>query len=93
MSVLSNILNIIILSCIVGFTILRIKHRTKLILLHPLIAIFAGLIVFFDMMIFLKGFFNYSIYQYLLTFGISLFIGGYVATGLSKNNKTINGLT
>jgi len=93
MSVLSNFLGIILLSCIVILTISNIKGRTKLILVHPLIAILAGLIVFTVLARSFNGLFDYSNYQYLLTFVIPLFTGGYVATGLSKNNNTINGLS
>jgi len=74
-------------------TILHIKRRTKFILIHPLLAIFIGFLVFFQMVIFFNGLFNSSNYLYLLPFVISLFVGGYVATGLSQTNKTIIGFS
>lgn len=81
------------LSCIVVITILHIKQKTKLILSHLLIAILIGLIILFQMGIIFNGLFHYFLYPYPLSLIIPLFIGVYVATGLSNKNKTIIGLS
>ncbi|MCE7699458.1 MAG: YrzE family protein [Methanobacterium paludis] len=74
---------------------LYVKGRAKIIL-HPILAIFTGFAVTFAIDFILFAFFAYfnvvNLVSALLTLAIAAFIGGFVATFLSRENKAIIGL-
>jgi hypothetical protein len=105
MSLFSNILNIIIFIVIVTYIILYFTGKAKLIVFHPLIAIFIGVVITILMYTFFSPFVqniplsDYIQSHYLLKVSIvslgipiAVFIGGLVATLISQVNKASIGI-
>ena len=95
MNIIGNILTFIYLGYITILIFLFVKRKIKL-MLHPILAIIQGIMISFTinylMLTFIQNFIvvNFIIIGILLAF--SIFIGGFVATIFSSQNKAIFGV-
>jgi putative membrane protein (TIGR04086 family) len=95
MSIIGDIFSIVYLAYITILIFLNIKGKVKL-MLHPILAIMQGIMVTFTVNYLLLEFIQDITEVNIISIGIllafSIFIGGFVATIFSKDNKTLFGI-
>lgn len=95
MSIIGDIFSIVYLAYITILIFLNIKGKVKL-MLHPILALIQGIMVTFTVNYLLLAFIQDITEVNIISIGISLvfsiFIGGFVATIFSKDNKTLFGI-
>ncbi len=95
MSIIGNIFSVVYLAYIFVLIFLYAKGKVRL-MLHPILAVMQGIMVTFTFNYLLLALIHDNVEVNLLITGIllafSIFIGGFVATIFSRENKTVFGI-